>query len=554
MGVFLQCLLHHPHTILLFKPNPADILRIPTYNKGTAFSAAERNELKLRGLLPPRVETLEEQVSRALSQLRSFECNIDKYIYLQSLQSRNETLFYRLIVDNLKETMPIVYTPTVGEACVKFGHNYRNVQGMYISPEDKGCIREILNNWPQSEVDIIVVTDGSRILGLGDLGVNGMGIPIGKLSLYVAGSGFPPSGTLPVTFDFGTKNEKLLNDPEYLGRRETRLSGDAYLELIDEFMEAVYDKWPKILVQFEDFSNDHAFLLLERYRHKYLCFNDDIQGTGAVVLSGFINSLRLAKLDPADVKLVFFGAGSAGIGVADMIVSFISLRTGKSQEEARKQFWFVDSRGMITENRGDKLASHKVPYARNDNGDVQLKDLKEVVDYVKPNALIGLSGMGGSFTQDVIEVLRDNNPKPIIFALSNPTKNAECTATQAYEWTDGKAIFASGSPFDPVEINGKTLVPGQGNNMFIFPGLGFGASKCHSKIVSDEMIVAAAEVLSEYVSDEEIEKGNIYPPIDNIREISAKIATKVMQVAKEQGHTQDIPENIEELMYVPSYA
>jgi malate dehydrogenase (oxaloacetate-decarboxylating)(NADP+) len=272
---------------------------------------------------------------------------------------------------------------------------------MYFSPEDKGSIREILDNWPQTVVDIIVVTDGSRILGLGDLGVNGMGIPVGKLSLYVAGAGFHPSGTLPVTFDFGTNNEKYLNDPEYLGRKEKRISGEEYLALIDEFMVAVTNKWPKILVQFEDFSNDHAFLLLERYRNKYLCFNDDIQGTGAVVLSGFINSLRIAKINPKDVRLVFSGAGSAGIGVADMIVSFISKQTGQTPEESRRQFWFQDSQGLITKNRGDKLAEHKIPFAREDNGDTQIETLKGIVEHVKPHALIGLSGIGGTFTEDV---------------------------------------------------------------------------------------------------------------------------------------------------------
>jgi len=402
------------------------------------------------------------------------------------------------------------------------------------------------------------VTDGSRILGLGDLGVNGMGIPVGKLSLYVAGAGFHPSGTLPVTFDFGTNNDKYLKDSEYLGRKEKRVTGDTYLELVDEFMEAVTRKWPKILVQFEDFSNDHAFMLLERYRDRYLCFNDDIQGTGAVVLSGFINSLRLAKIDPKEVRLVFSGAGSAGIGVADMIVSFIAKKTGQSEEETRKQFWFCDSRGLITENRGDELADHKKRYARDDNGDKQIKELKDIVDDVKPNVLVGLSGQGGSFDEEIIKLMKDNNERPIIFALSNPTRNAECTAEQAYKWTDGKAIFASGSPFDPVELNGETLVPGQGNNMFIFPGLGFGAAKAHSRRVSDKMIVRAAEVLSEYVSDEEIEKGNIYPSIEDIRDISAHIAAAVMQTAKEEELTDmDLPEDlvkwVSEEMYVPSY-
>jgi len=551
---------HRPetHAPALFKPKSTDILQNPTYNKGTAFTLKEREELGIRGLLPPSVESLDTQVARSLSQLRQFEQDIDKYVFLQALQNRNETLFYRVLIDNLKETMPIVYTPTVGEGCRKFGHNYRSPQGMYFGLEDKGSISSMLNNWPQSEVDIIVVTDGSRILGLGDLGVNGMGIPVGKLSLYVAGSGFHPSGTLPVTFDFGTNNEKYLSDPEYLGRKEKRISGDAYLELVDEFMEAVTLKWPKVLVQFEDFSNDHAFMLLERYRERYLCFNDDIQGTGAVVLSGFINSLRIAKIDPKEVRLVFSGAGSAGIGVADMIVSFIAKKTGQSEEETRKQFWFTDSRGLITQNRGDELADHKKPYARDDNGDKQIKELKDVIEYVKPHALIGLSGQGGSFDEEMIKLMKENNERPIIFALSNPTRNAECTAEQAYKFTDGKAIFASGSPFDPVELNGETFVPGQGNNMFIFPGLGFGAAKAHCRQVSDKMIVRAAEVLSDYVTDEEIEKGNIYPSIENIRDISAHIAAAVMEVGKEQGLTDmDLPAElvkwVQEEMYVPSY-
>lgn len=542
-----------------FEPKAADITVVPQFNRGTAFTDEERQKYRLRGLLPAQVETIEQQAGRSLSQLRSKESSIEKYIYLSQLQHTNETLFYKLLIDNLEEIMPIVYTPTVGEACQKLSHNYRVAQGMYFCPEDKGVMREMLNNWPQDDVDIIVVTDGSRILGLGDLGANGMGIPIGKLSLYVAGAGFDPARTLPVTFDFGTNNESFLKDPEYVGRKERRIGGQEYLDLVDEFMTAVYDKWPKILVQFEDFSNDHAFLLLERYRNKYLCFNDDIQGTGAVILSGFINCLRVAKLDPEKVKLVFMGAGSAGIGVADMIVNFIAEKTNRPAKEVRKQFWFVDSRGLITKNRGDELQDHKVPYARDDNGDQQIKDLKDVVDFVKPNVLIGLCGIGQTFTKEVISSLNENCDRPIIFALSNPTKNAECTAQQAYEWTEGKAIFASGSPFDPVTYKGKTFVPGQGNNMFIFPGLGFASFICGAKEVSDAMIVAASTTLAEFVPDSEIEKGNIYPSIKCIREISTKIVARVINTAKKEGlATVEVPsDNLEEWiskrMYLPVY-
>jgi len=550
---------HNPsHALSNFTPKSTDILHIPTFNKGTAFSEEERSAFKLRGLLPPRIESLEHQASRALSQLRSFPTAIEKYIYMNSLKDRNETLFYRVLIDNLAEIMPIIYTPTVGEACVKFAHNFRSAEGMYFTPNDRGYIREMLNNWPNEDVQIIVVTDGSRILGLGDLGANGMGIPIGKLSLYVAGSGFAPAGTLPVMLDLGTGNKDFLEDPEYLGCRHPRLSGDEYLTFVDEFMESVYDKWPNVLVQFEDFSNEHAFTLLERYRDRYLCFNDDIQGTGAVILSGFINCLRIAKIKANEVRLVFFGAGSAGIGVADMIVNMIASSTGISVEDARKQFWLVDSRGLITKNRGDTLQEHKVPYARDDNGDVQIKDLVDVVRYVKPHAIIGLSGIPRAFSEEVISQMNDYSETPIVFALSNPTNKAECTAEQAYTWTKGKAIFASGSPFDPVEYEGKTLVPGQGNNMFIFPALGFGAFQCSSKKVSDKMIVAAAEELASYVSDEKIAAGNIYPAISDIRTISVRIAARVMNIAKEEGHTtKDLPENlhqwIEEEMYYPTY-
>eukprot|EP01095_Lingulamoeba_sp_RSL-Kostka_P008893 TRINITY_DN302_c0_g4_i1.p1 TRINITY_DN302_c0_g4~~TRINITY_DN302_c0_g4_i1.p1 ORF type:complete len:564 (+),score=241.80 TRINITY_DN302_c0_g4_i1:22-1713(+) len=519
------------------------LLHLSVFNKDTAFTENERKSLKLRGLIPPAIETLEQQCSRALSQLRGFETMIEKYIYLSSLQDRNQTLFYSLLMNNLVETLPIVYTPTVGEACVKFAHNWRVAQGMYFASEDKGSIRSMLDNWPREQVDIIVVTDGSRILGLGDLGANGMGIPIGKLSLYVAGAGFNPARTLPCLLDFGTNREELLNDPEYLGMKHNRVTGEEYYSLVEEFVEAVYDKWPNVLVQFEDFSNDHAFDLLDIYRNKHLCFNDDIQGTGAVILSGYINCLKLQNIDPKDAKLVFIGAGSAGVGVADTIVSWFETQ-GISTEEARSKFYFVDSRGLVTADRGDKLASHKVRYARTDNDGKQAKDLLDIIKLVKPNGLIGLSGQSRIFHEDHIKEMCSFIDNPVIMALSNPTSKAECTAEQAYTWSEGKAIFCSGSPFDPVEINGKTIVPGQGNNMYIFPGLGFGAYLCKAKTITEPMIVAAAESLANSVNQDQLDSGCVYPKLDGIRDISSNVAVAVIKKAREQNLTTlDIPDD-----------
>lgn len=505
------------------------------------------------------VESMERQVERSLLHLRSFDKPIEKFIYLQSLKERNETLFYRLLIEHLEEVTPIVYTPTVGEACEKFGLNFRSAEGMYISTLEKGMIRRILDNWPVDKVDIIVVTDGSRILGLGDLGANGMGIPIGKLSLYVAAAGFHPVRTLPVLLDFGTDNKKLLEDPLYLGMKIARIPDDEYYSLMDEFLMAVKDKWPKCLVQFEDFSNNHCFDLLERYRDKLLCFNDDIQGTGAVVAAGFVNAVRLTGKSLAEQRLVFFGAGSAGIGVADAIVELmVEGGSARSSEEARQQFWFVDSLGLVTTNRGDKLAHHKLPYARTDCP-TQIKELLDIIKYVKPTALIGLAGItGGVFNEAVIRLMAELNERPIIFALSNPTKKAECTAHDAYIYSEGRCIYASGSPFDPVQYNGKTYYPGQGNNMYIFPGLGFGAVLADAQRVTDSMIIAAARALAHCVTEEEMEAGLVYPRLDRIRSISALVAKAVIEKAFEEGVAQverptDILEGVKAAMYYPEY-
>eukprot|EP01114_Cavostelium_apophysatum_P013495 TRINITY_DN3281_c0_g1_i2.p1 TRINITY_DN3281_c0_g1~~TRINITY_DN3281_c0_g1_i2.p1 ORF type:complete len:559 (-),score=151.85 TRINITY_DN3281_c0_g1_i2:33-1709(-) len=524
------------------------ILSNRVFNKGTAFTAEERVTLGIRGLLPPTIETIEIQSERVIQQFRSLTRPLEKYIFIQSLKERNETLFYYVLTHHLEEMLPIVYTPTVGDACLNFAHIWRVSEGMYFSDQDKGSIRSMMDNWDQ-EVDIIVVTDGSRILGLGDLGANGMGIPIGKLSLYVAAAGFHPSRTLPVLLDTGTNNQTNLTDPLYLGLKHKRLGDDQYYPFVDEFLAAAKDKWPNALLQFEDFSNEHCFELLERYRDKQLCFNDDIQGTGAVVASGFINACKVSGVSIDKQRVVFFGAGSAGIGVADTIVAVMVQKLNITKEQARKSFYFVDSKGLVTKNRGDTLASFKVPYAR-DDFDTQYTNLLDVIKAVKPTGLIGLSGMPQSFTEEIIKELASHSKVPVIFSLSNPTSKAECSAEQAFTWTEGRCIFASGSPFAPTTLNGKTYYAGQGNNMYIFPGLGFGSFLARSKKVSDRMIIAATTTLSDFVTEEELARGQIYPRLNKIREISAIIAAKVIEVAFEEGHAQLTPKPNDLLSFV----
>lgn len=429
---------------------------------------------------------------------------------------------------------------------------------MIFCKRDKGNMRNILDNWIHPHVSIIVVTDGSRILGLGDLGANGMGIPIGKLSLYVAASGFYPSTTLPVMLDFGTNNEKLLKDKLYLGERHKRLPNNEYYELVDEFMTAVKSKWPGCLVQFEDFSNDHCFELLDKYKSKMLCFNDDIQGTGAVVASGYLNAIKISGIPLKDHRIVFFGAGSAAVGVAKQIVHLMVME-GIPKEEALKHFWLVDSKGLVTVTRGDKLQEHKVLFARKDiEKDAQITTLLSVVETVKPTTLIGLSGQGGTFTKEILSAMAKFNERPIIFPLSNPTSNSECTAEDAYQYTNGTSIFASGSPFAPVIWNGKSLIPGQGNNMYIFPGLGFGAQLCQSSKVSQSMIASASRALADSVTEDELLEGKLYPDISRIREISSKIAEAVIRTAHKQGLTKmKLPDDligfIKQNMYRPEY-
>jgi malate dehydrogenase (oxaloacetate-decarboxylating)(NADP+) len=529
------------------------ILHDPIRNKGTAFTEADREALNLTGLLPPRVHTPAEQELRVLGNIRSKPTDLDRYLYLIALQDRNEMLFYRVVMNNIEEMMPLIYTPTVGQACQEFQHIFRKPRGFYISWRERGRMREILHNWPHKDARIIVVTDGERILGLGDLGADGMGIPIGKLSLYAACAGIHPTQCLPIMLDVGTNNESLLNDPLYNGLERHRVRGEKYDEFIDEFVEAAKEVFPGVLIQFEDFGNINAFRLLKKYREKTCCFNDDIQGTGAVALSGIIGAMRITGGKLSEQTLLFLGAGEAGIGTADSFVAAL-VEEGIPVEEARKRCWFVDTQGLLVADR-EKIAPHKVRYAREHP---HISDFLEAVKTLKPTVILGLSGQPGSFPKEVIETMAEINKRPVIFALSNPTSKAECTAEQAYRWSNGRAIFASGSPFDAVKIRNKIHVPGQGNNVYIFPGVGLGAIVSRTRMVTDEMFLAAAHSLARQVSEADLARGSVYPPLSRIRDVSALIAFEVAKIAWAQGlagceEPEDIMAEIHKHMFQPVY-
>ncbi len=534
-------------------PRGVDLLNDPYLNKGTAFTDDERDVLGLRGLLPPNVNTEEEQVVRALENIRQYKTDLEKYISLIALQDMNRTLFYRVLIDNLEEMMPIIYTPTVGKACQEYAHIFSRPRGLFITVDDKGRMADTLRNWPYDDIRIIVITDGERILGLGDLGADGMGIPVGKLSLYTACAGIDPSMSLPMTMDVGTNNETLLKDPLYIGKRHHRLSRPEYDELFDEFITAAKEVFPNAVTQLEDFGNTNAFRLLKKYRNRVCLFDDDIQGTGAVALAGIYSALRITDRPLKDQKILFLGAGEAGIGIADLIVSAMQ-DEGLSENDACSKCWFVDSHGLVVSCRSD-LAEHKVPYAHDYE---HLSDFLSAVTDLKPTAIIGVSGQPGKFDSDVLQAMAACNERPIIFALSNPTSKAECTAEAAYMHTEGRAIFASGSPFAPVTCHGKTFVPGQGNNAYIFPGVGLGAIACNAAVVPDEMFFVAAKVLAHEVSREDLDKGLIFPPLSRIRDVSAKIAASVAGVAYKRGlarvpEPENLTESIKKLMYDPLY-
>jgi malate dehydrogenase (oxaloacetate-decarboxylating)(NADP+) len=533
-------------------PTGRQLLNDKAHTKSTAFTRDERKKFRLRGLLPHDVSDLEKQESRVLENMRRKYYDIERYVFLNALQERNQTLFYRTLIDNIEEIMPLIYTPTVGQACKEFAHIFRQPQGFYITPEDKGDIFHILNNWPEKDIRVIVVTDGERILGLGDLGANGMGIPIGKLALYVACAGIQPHQCLPVMLDVGTNNAELRDDPLYLGYPFPRIMGDEYDALAEEFVAAVQTRFPKALIQFEDFLTPNAYRLLNAYRDRILCFNDDIQGTAAVALAGVYASTRISKTPFNDLKIMFLGAGSAATGIADLIREAF-IQQGLTDEGARRRLWFVDVEGLLTEGRTD-LMPHNLPYAH----DHAPADFLSAIDAVKPNILIGATGAPGTFTVDVIKRMSALNERPAIFALSNPTSRAECTAEQAYEWSDGQAVFASGSPFQPVERQGQTLRPAQGNNAYIFPGIGLGAIVAEAKRISEEMFLGAAEALADAVTDADIAEGAIYPRLNTIRAVSKQIALKVATTANEQGLARNeqsaaYETAIDQYMYDPYY-
>ncbi|MDX1416932.1 MAG: NAD-dependent malic enzyme [Candidatus Promineifilaceae bacterium] len=531
-----------------------DLLRNAILNRGTAFTIEERTRLGLSGLLPPRVNTMDEQVLRVLDNFYKKTSDLEKYIYLLDLKDRNENLFYRAVIENIEEMMPIIYTPTVGQACVEYSRIIRRPRGLYISPDFHSRIDECLDNWPHQDVRIICVTDGERILGLGDQGANGMGIPVGKLSLYTACAGIHPATTLPITIDMGTNNERLLNDPLYIGLNRRRITGPAYDSFLDEFIHVMQDRYPNALIQFEDFANHNAFRLLHKYRDRACVFNDDIQGTASVTLAGVYASLRLTGMNLSDQKLLFLGAGEAGIGIADLTVSALMEEGRLSEREARQRCLFVDSRGLVVKSRTD-LAEHKLTYAHDHEPLIALLD---VVKQHKPTALIGVSGQPQTFTRDVVNEMAKINDKPIIFALSNPTSKAECSAEEAYHWSNGRAIYASGSPFKPVQYSGQTFIPGQGNNSYIFPGVGLGVISVGARRVPDSMFLAAAKTLAEQVTDEDLAMGRLFPALNRIRDVSAAIAAAVADVAFREGLTEMArPEHLLDFvksnMYHPQY-
>lgn len=534
------------------KHTGAAVFHCPLTNKGVAFTEKEREELGLSGLLPTAVSTNDQQVERMHEILDRFEKPIDKALVLDSLHATDEDLYFRLLTRYTAEYMPVVYTPTVGEYCQRFSHIFRYPRGLFISYQHAGHVRDVIERAPNKEVDVIVVTDGERILGIGDQGINGMGIPIGKLALYTACAGIDPAKTLPVVLDVGTNCEEYLNDPLYLGLRKPRSRGPEYRALVDEFIAEARRRWPNVLIQFEDFGNQNAFKLLADYQEKILCFNDDIQGTASVVVSGLYSAMRIKKEKLTDQMFLFFGAGEAACGIANLIADAL-VSEGLSREEALKHCALFDSKGLVTKSRMDELAAHKKPFAHDY---AKCTDFVEAIKMIKPTGIIGVAAQPRTFTTEVLEEMAKLNERPIIFALSNPTSRAECTAEEAYRVTKGKALYASGSPFAPVEYEGKTFVPRQGNNSYVFPALGLGAVFSRSKWMPDGMFLVAAKKLAELVTDADLEQGSLYPSLDDIRPVSVKIGAAVAAYAYDNGlagneRPADLEKAVEAFMYRP---
>ncbi|ERE75374.1 NADP-dependent malic enzyme [Cricetulus griseus] len=509
--------------------------------KDLAFTLEERQQLNIHGLLPPSFISQEIQVLRVVKNFERLNSDFDRYLLLMDLQDRNEKLFYSVLMSNIEKFMPIVYTPTVGLACQQYSLAFRKPRGLFISIHDKGHIASVLNAWPEDVVKAVVVTDGERILGLGDLGCNGMGIPVGKLALYTACGGVNPQQCLPVILDVGTENEELLQDPLYIGLRQRRVRGPEYDKFLDEFMEAVSSKYGmNCLIQFEDFANRNAFRLLDKYRNKYCTFNDDIQ------------ALRITKNKLSDQTVLFQGAGEAALGIAHLIVMAME-KEGLSKENAIKKIWLVDSKGLIVKGRAS-LTEEKEVFAQEHE---EMKNLEAIVQKIKPTALIGVAAIGGAFTEQILKDMAAFNERPIIFALSNPTSKAECSAEQCYKVTKGRAIFASGSPFDPVTLpDGQTLYPGQGNNSYVFPGVALGVVACGLRHITDKVFLTTAEVISQQVSDKHLEEGRLYPPLNTIRDVSLKIAVQIVTDAYREKMATVYPEppNKEEFVCSQMYS
>lgn len=531
-----------------------ELLQDSALNKSTAFTEAEKQALGLVGLIPDVTETEDVQLRRVMQQLGHKNTDLDRYIFLVNLLDHDETLFYRTIMSDPTRFLPIVYDPTIGEACLKFGHIFRQPRGMYLSMERRGKVKEILRNWPQKDVRILCVTDGGRILGLGDLGANGMGIPIGKLQLYTAAAGVPPQYLLPMYLDAGTNNQQYLNDPLYMGMHKARPATADLFSFVDEFMEAVQEVFPKCCVHFEDWTGVDAVHLLQRYRDKYCVYNDDVQGTAGITLTGMINATKLKGTKLKDEKYLFLGAGSAGIGLANLLCSAL-VAQGMTLKEAQAQVYMFDVNGLLESTRTD-LVDFQMPYA---HAHKPTRDFVAAIESIKPTTIIGVSTIGGAFTQKVVEAMSQINKRPVILALSNPTEHAECTAEQAYNWSKGKAIYAAGVSFAPVQYQGQTFLPGQANNFYIFPAVGMAIFATQAKRVSDEMFIEAAAAVADQVAPDQLKQGLLYPLQANILEVEIQTAARVAKLVFDTGLARvdrptDMLAFIRKHVYKPQYA
>jgi malate dehydrogenase (oxaloacetate-decarboxylating)(NADP+) len=531
-----------------------ELLHDPALNKSTGFTEAEKQALGLVGLVPDVTESQDLQLQRVNLQLAQKATDLERYIYLINLLDHNETLFYRTVMSDPARFLPIVYDPTIGEACLKFGHIYRQSRGMYLSMARRGKVKDILRNWPQKDVRFICVTDAGRILGLGDLGANGAGIPIGKLQLYTACAGVPPQYLLPMYLDAGTNNEQYLHDPLYLGMRKTRPATTDLYSFVDEFVEAVQEVFPKCCIHFEDWTGADAVHLLQRYRDKYCVYNDDVQGTAGITLAGMINAAKLKGTKLKDEKYLFLGAGSAGIGLADLLCSAL-VAQGMSLKEAQARVYMFDINGLLESSRKDLLDFQK-PYAHQH---APTRDFVAAIESIKPTTIIGVSTIGGAFNQKVIEAIARVNDRPVILALSNPTEHAECTPEQAYTWSKGKAIYAAGVQFEPVHYDGQTFLPGQANNFYIFPAVGMAIFATQAKRVTDEMFIEAGQAVADQVPSELLKQGLLYPLQSNILETEIQTAARVATLVFDSGLARvprptDMVAFIREHVYKPEYS